>query len=152
MDLYLREATDSDMDLLFEWANDKDVRKNSFNSEPIPYENHVKWFNRIMSDDTVLQFIMCDRNEPIGQIRLNIEGDRAYIGYSISPDRRGQGFGERMLKLTIGKVKEENAKNHNIKTLVGQVKYENPASARAFEKCGFSRLDKEGCIEYCYYI
>lgn len=39
----LRKAEQSDMDLLFEWANDPAVRKNSFRSDPIPYADHVKW-------------------------------------------------------------------------------------------------------------
>ena len=41
--LYLRTADENDMDLLFQWANDPDVRKNSFHSEPISYETHKKY-------------------------------------------------------------------------------------------------------------
>ncbi len=145
MDLYLREATYADRDLLFEWANDSTVRHNSFNTEPISYEIHVKWFDRIMSDEKVMQYILCSGNEPVGQIRISIEGSTGCIGYSISADNRGKGFGECILKLAAEKVKEDNAA---VKSLLGEVKYENIASARAFEKCGFNRTDKKEYIEF----
>ena len=88
--VYLRDATQSDMDLLYAWANDPAVRKNSFKSNPIPYEDHIKWFKHIMEDDNVLQFIMMDDEKPVGQIRLNVDGDEAEIGYSIAAECRGK--------------------------------------------------------------
>ena len=45
-DGYLRVADWGDVDLLFSWANDKEVRKNSFSSEPICYEEHLAWFRK----------------------------------------------------------------------------------------------------------
>jgi RimJ/RimL family protein N-acetyltransferase len=145
MNLSLRKATYEDMDLLFKWANDKAVRCNAFNSTPIPYENHVKWFNKVMSDNTVLQLIMCDEDKPVGQIRLNIEDGKAYIDYSISNDKRGQGLGVEMIKLLRVNVAGVHCP---FKSLIGQVKYDNTASAKTFEKCGFSRTYKEQYIEY----
>jgi RimJ/RimL family protein N-acetyltransferase len=149
MNLTLRKATIDDMDMLYKWANDAEVRKNAFNSEHIPYEDHIKWFNNIMKDDTVLQLILSDKTAPIGQLRLNIEDDKAYIDYSISPDKRGFGIGKAMISLLIKKLSDSDNICNNVKTLVGQVKYENPASARVFEKCGFTRYDKAEYIEYC---
>jgi RimJ/RimL family protein N-acetyltransferase len=133
------------MDLIYKWANDIEVRRNSFNSAPIAYENHVKWFNKIMADKDVWQFIMCDNGEPVGQIRLNIEADKAIIGYSVAPDKRRRGYAVAMLRLLI-----ENVNNTDIKTLIGRVKYENHASSRAFEKCGFDKVEEPEYIEYRY--
>ena len=131
---FLRKATMNDMDLIFEWANDPVVRSNSFNSEPITYENHVEWFNRIMADNNVLQFILIDDEIPVGQIRLNIEGAEAEIGYSIAADYRGKGYGRRILQLIV----EEVEKNHpEIKTLVAKVKPDNMASKKLFESEGY---------------
>jgi RimJ/RimL family protein N-acetyltransferase len=144
--IYLRTATKEDVDILYNWANDKAVRQNSFNTAPIPYENHVKWFNNILSDDTVLQYIMCDEADtPLGQIRLNLLRDKALISYSISPNHRGKGLGYKLLLLIIDKAKNACP---DIKTLVGQVKYENISSIKVFEKCGFERVDEPEYIEY----
>ena len=48
MGQYLRKATIEDRDLLFQWANDPLVRKNSFSTAEIAYEEHVDWYNRVL--------------------------------------------------------------------------------------------------------
>ena len=45
--IYLREATIEDRDLLYEWANDPETRRASFNTDRINYEEHCRWFERI---------------------------------------------------------------------------------------------------------
>ena len=53
MEFYLRKAGWGDADLLFAWANDKDVRKNSFSERQITYEEHKSWFRKkILDRDT----------------------------------------------------------------------------------------------------
>lgn len=132
--VYLREATMQDMDLIYEWANDPAVRMNSFNSDPILYDTHVKWYNHVMSDESVLQFILMDEDTPVGQIRLNIDGDEAEIGYSIASDYRGKGYGHKVLQLVAEEVK---VKHPDIKCLVAKVKPENIASSKLFEHEGY---------------
>ena len=132
--VYLREATMQDMNLIYEWANDPMVRINSFNSKPIQYETHVKWYNRVMSDESILQFILMDDDIPVGQIRLNIDEDEAEIGYSIAADYRGKGYGHIILQLVADEVKE---KYPYVKCLLAKVKPENIASSRLFEHEGY---------------
>lgn len=146
MCLVLRKVIPSDVDLLYKWANDPEVRKNAFHTEPIPYENHVKWFAKMLEDTSVYQYILYQRELPIGQIRLNVEGNEALIDYSISAEYRGKGFGRKLLEL----VKEQIAidKISNVIKMIGQVKYGNQASARAFEKCGFTKQETAEYIQY----
>lgn len=139
--MFLRKALEGDMDLLFKWANDPVVRANSFNTDPILYENHVEWFNKMMDDPAVLQFILMDGDIPVGQIRLNVEESEAEIGYSMDSEFRGKGYGHRILKLVVDEVQ----KNYpEIKGLIAKVKPENVASNKLFESEGY-------CLEYtCY--
>lgn len=132
--VYLREANLQDMDLIYEWANDPVVRINSFNSEPIPYETHVKWYSRIISDESILQFILMNDDTPVGQIRLNINSDEAEIGYSIASAYRGKGYGHKVLQLVAEKMKADYP---DIRYLVAKVKPENIASKRLFEHEGY---------------
>lgn len=132
--LKLRLATRADMDILYNWANDPITRENSFNKNPISYETHVKWFEKMMSAKDIIQFILMYDDIPIGQARLSIEDDWALIGYSISEAYRGMGYGKKLCQLLINKVKEEYP---HIKKLVAQVKPQNVASAYCFQKCGF---------------
>ena len=146
MNLRLRKVCQADRDLLFQWANDPTVRKNAFHTEQIPYENHVKWFEKMMSDDSVHQYILCDGDVPIGQIRLNVENQEAVIDYSISAENRGKGYGSKILRLMQKQVAQD--KITSITKFIGQVKYENTASARAFERCGYSRQELSGYAQY----
>lgn len=95
MSLQLRRAEHADRDLLFGWANDDAVRANAFHTEKIPYEKHVVWFDKMMADASVHQYILCDGGTPVGQIRLNVEGSEAYVDYSIAADQRGRAMGVR---------------------------------------------------------
>ena len=132
--VFLRKAEKDDMDLLFRWANDPVVRSNSFNTDLIPYENHVKWFNKIMEDPSVLQFILMDDDIPVGQIRLNIEDNEAEIGYSIGSEFRGKGYGHKILQLIAEEITSEHPQ---ITTLIAKVKTDNIASNKLFKSEGY---------------
>lgn len=146
MGLYLRGVQPTDVDLLYKWANDKVVRANSFNTAQIPYENHVKWFEGMIKAQDVHQYILYEDDIPAGQIRLNIEGRNAVISFSIADGKRGRGLGSAMLSMLPERIKED--KITGVTKLVGEVKYENPASAAAFEKCGYTRHEKPECLEF----
>ncbi len=149
MALYLREAIKEDVDLLYRWANDSEVRKNAFHTEQIPYDTHKVWFDNILKDRNILQYIFVDQHhgvtKEIGQIRLSLDKDRAVIGYSIAEDMRGKGFGTRMVQMAEEKLREVRKE---ITVFVAQVKYENKASAKVFEKCGYIACRKMEYIEY----
>lgn len=137
----LRKAVPSDMEILFKWANDPLVRKNSFNSEPISYETHKAWFKRMMDNPEIHQYILVDGGLEVGQIRLNVDGREAEIGYSIAPEYRGMGYGKKILQL----IKEEVHKDlPQISTLVAKVKPDNNASNKAFASEGY------GLKYHCY--
>lgn len=146
MILRLRKASQEDMDLLFQWANDAAVRSNAFHTEQIPYENHVKWFEKMMADASVYQYILCDGELSVGQIRLNIEGNAAVIDYSVAAAFRGKGYGSRMLRMIPMQIVQDRISN--VTELVGQVKYGNNASARTFESCGYAKQELPEYIQY----
>jgi len=145
MDLYLRNVTPEDVDLLFEWANDSVVRQNAFHTEKIQYNEHVNWFEKMMNSEDVICYIFCHGGEPIGQVRLNIDGGTGCISYSIAASKRGCGLGSKMLILLKEKVLNEIT---YIDKLIGRVKYQNKASARVFKKCGYQQLEKKDYIEF----
>lgn len=145
MKLKLRDVETTDIDLLFKWANDSTVRQNAFNTEPIPYENHKMWFVKMLADKDVQQYILCNDNTPLGQIRLNIEDNKAVIDYSIDKEWRGLGLGAKMVLMAEEVLK---IKITDVIYCVAQVKYENAASARVFEKCGYDADNQEKYIEF----
>lgn len=141
--LYLRKAEMSDAVLLFEWANEAEVRKSAFHTEPILYEEHMDWFRRILADPNEAQYILALGERPIGQIRLSINGDEAEIDYSISKEARGNGYGVEIIKLIKQRVEAEYP---DIKKLIGKVKPANAASINCFIKNAFAEEYRQ--LEY----
>lgn len=140
MSLYLRQAQREDCDMLFEWANEKAVRKNSFCTSEIAYGDHVKWFTNLLSDQGRKQLIMelqeGDNRIAVGQVRLTFDKEKsqAEIGYSIDKSYRGRGYGKKLLILTTEYIKKNYPMTQSI---VGKVKTNNIASEKVFLKSGF---------------
>lgn len=146
MKIYLREANMQDVDLIYKWANDEDVRKNSFNSAEIPYDTHVKWYSKLLQDDSRVQLILEKEEngviEAIGQIRYQYDAEEqsVEIGYSVDKNYRGQGYGKTLIKLGGERIKDYFPE---VKKIIGKVKPENKASIQAFLKNGYT----EKCVE-----
>lgn len=143
MKVQLRKAEISDCDLLYRWANDKEVRQNSFNSKVIAYEAHVRWFYNKLADDNCNIYVYIVDGKPAGQIRVEYKEGYGIISYSLEDKYRHQGNGERMLKLM--ELEQKNVKD--IKKLIGRVKNNNYASIRCFEKCGYKKQKSNDYIE-----
>ena len=144
MNIYLKPADIGDCDILFEWANDPETRRQSFNSNPIAYEDHVSWFNsKLQSPDSRI-FILYSDDSPCGTIRLDRINDSSsfLISYNIAPQARGRGLGKEILRLAFKEVSTPSA-------LVAFVKPENIASRHCFESLGFRRSEEsENEIKY----
>jgi RimJ/RimL family protein N-acetyltransferase len=146
MKMSYRRATRSDCSLIYEWANDRTVRENSFTSDSIEYEAHVKWFEEKLNSATSRIYIAYLNARPIGQIRIEIENRNGIINYSVDSQWRGFGYGTLMLK-EISAVLERDGVT-NIDRVVGKVKYTNIPSQRAFIKAGYLETDVGDYKEY----
>ena len=137
--LAIRLANEDDLLTYFEWANDKDVRANAINQDPILLEIHTKWFlSRIQNQKEHLLYILHFDGKPIGQVRLDLDGDYLLIDYSIDVKQRGKGYGTKALDLAINTAKESLNEFDGYKALV---KEGNIGSARVFKMLGFKEVD-----------
>ena len=70
--LRLRQAVETDEALLLRWANDPQVRSNSFTSEKITPQDHHRWFSRGLNNPKRLHLIATTADGcPVGQIRFD---------------------------------------------------------------------------------
>ncbi len=130
----LRKATWEDAGLLHKWANDKDTRENSFHPKEISWDEHSLWFKKCLNNRDIDLYI-CYRDEhAVGQVRLNCDNVTGVISYSIASEARGQGVGSEIIRLIELKVKETRPQ---LTRLTGDVKPDNLASRRIFEKNGY---------------
>jgi L-amino acid N-acyltransferase YncA len=135
----VRKAVLGDAALYFEWANDAEVRANSFQTEPIEWNNHMQWFQATIESTTNALYLYSVNGIPAGQMRLKLDGSKAVINYSVAADFRGQGLGKWMLKHIALFVRV----NHTgVRILDGWVKKNNSASLKAFQSAGYHTIEE----------
>lgn len=137
MNVYLRDIEEKDIDLLFKWETDEYDRKNSLSTQRLSYDEHCAWFGNMIKNPNCVIWILRVDDEDVAQIRLDIKEETAEIDYSVSSNRRGEGFGKLILQRTTQRVKEELS---YIKKLVAKVKTDNIASWKDFEANGYSMI------------
>lgn len=137
--LSFRKPVITDMELYFEWANDPEVRGQSYNSNPIDLESHKKWFDSILKNDKCSMYVFQnEKNENVGQVRIQkFSNKEALIGISIVSCQRGKGYAKEMLLLSTNAFLEGN-KGFLINAYI---KESNLSSKFSFEKGGFRFKD-----------
>lgn len=127
--MILRQATEADAQILFEWRNDPLSRKNSRNTEPVPWESHIHWLaTSLTNPERDLLIAECD-GEPVGTIRLDYSSTDCELSWTVAPDRRRQGFAKEMVSLAIRKAR--------VATLKAEIKFDNEPSQRVARALGF---------------
>ena len=135
----------TDCKLIYSISNDPVVRKNSFNQKSIEYENHCKWFSKILADKNTLFFIVFfdeTENEFVGQISFSRKSEESLdcvISLSITEAFRGKHIASKFIELGIEKLKKNWL---GIKSIIAEVKDENIASNKLFLKEGFQLISK----------
>jgi len=137
----LRRASDADAQILFDWRNDPDTRRNSRHSEAVGWDDHRRWLSAALarSDRTLLIAELA--GEPVGTVRLDRGAEGCELSWTVAPRWRGRGVGRTMVQ----KAAEESG----AAVLLAAVREGNLSSARIAEGCGFIRSgEQDGFILY----
>jgi len=134
-ELKLRPATFEDCRLLWEWANEPAVRAASFSTEVIPWEEHVSWLRRKVSEPGCHHYIivLSGNDFPIGQVRFDSIGNEAEIHVSVAADLHGHGYGSQAILMASKHLFKETV----ITRIYANIKPDNGNSVCAFTKAGF---------------
>ena len=140
--LRLRLVCPEDIGLLYRWANDPDVRMNSFSPDTISLSEHECWFQDGLLDSNRLHFIaLSEANCPIGQIRfdrytLSDNGIRyeASIDLSLDKSVRGLGYSTQLVSLGLQAMQLSWGSCIDVIAIVMQ---DNLASNACFSRSGF---------------
>jgi UDP-2,4-diacetamido-2,4,6-trideoxy-beta-L-altropyranose hydrolase len=131
--LRLRPAVAEDCRRVWEWASDPAVRAVSFTSEAIPWEQHIAWFTRKLTDANARLWIAEQDTSPVGQVRFDLDGSAATTSVSLDSARRGKNLGALLIWSACQKLFRESG----VETIHALIKPDNAASIRAFTKAGF---------------
>ncbi|MBE9068428.1 UDP-2,4-diacetamido-2,4,6-trideoxy-beta-L-altropyranose hydrolase [Leptolyngbya cf. ectocarpi LEGE 11479] len=135
--LRLRTVNEDDCKLIWQWANDPDVRARSFSSQPIPWDEHVQWFNAKQKALDCRFYLALDLHDsPLGVIRFDLHQDNATVSVTIDSKFRAQGYGNQLINLATAKL----FRTSNITYIYAYIQPDNQASLRAFQKADFRKL------------
>jgi UDP-2,4-diacetamido-2,4,6-trideoxy-beta-L-altropyranose hydrolase len=132
--MIIRRAENKDLQICFTWANDKVVREQSYNQDPINFDKHTEWFHQKRSDPNSFFYLIEMDGEPIAQVRFQVNGGEAVLGYLADEKIRNKGLGTAILSKGIEKFVSDYRRPIHI---VGYVKNSNYPSQHSFEKLAF---------------
>lgn len=144
--LEFRKVNPEDVLLCYDWANDPEVRANSYNSKPIELAEHKSWFEKKIRDTNSCYYIAEHNGVPVGQIRFD-GGEEKVISFLLAPGSRGKGYGTSMLKEGVAKLLADSPL---VKRITGYVKHANVPSNKAFVKAGFTLEEKDNTYPDSY--
>ena len=134
-DVALRAARNDDVALVRSWRNDPDAVRFSTSRRPVSELDHGRWFSAALVDPRVRLWVAEERGIPVGQARLNLDGDAGVLSIAVAPAARGRGVGQQMLRIALAEIERD----HLVAIVTAVTHPDNSASMRAFERVGFRR-------------
>jgi len=139
----LRKVEITDINDMFEWRNHPDIRKNFFNQELLSWDEHEKWFIAKLKDPDAAVYMAYYKKEKIGTIRFEANESAIKTSVMLNPLFLGKGLGSQVIKMGVKRFIME--KNPDMQ-IIAEIKKDNVASIKAFEKAGF----EEGSFAYIF--
>jgi len=136
--MILRPATMHDADRLFSWRNDPVTCANSRSTAAVPREDHDRWmqFNVMLGYPEHMVMIAESDVGKVGVVRFDAsKGDLMTYEASITiaPEARGLGLARGILAEACGYMPDF--------AIRAEVRADNVASRKVFERCGFEPID-----------
>ncbi len=151
-DIALRAADEDDVRAFWAWRNDESARAASFSPEPVPFEQHERWYRERLADPHTLLYVVVGPDaQPVGYVRFALAGVRfalaggeAEISIALDASTRGRGYGT----AAIDRGCEALLRGGLADRIVARVKLGNEISRRAFLRAGFvERVRSDDALE-----
>lgn len=134
--IHLRKAIQDDCHKVFEWRNHPEIRRNFFDPSPLSWTEHQQWFLKAISSANVALLIGKSQDNPVGVLRYDFKGEQATVSIYVIPGFSGRRIGIQMLQVGSNWIKKNYPK---VKKIIAEIKKDNIASVRAFQKAGFEK-------------
>ena len=145
-----RSVSMEDAQDLFNWRNDPGTRKNSITQDEVLWEGHIQWLEKMISRaDVAFKMVMIGK-EKVGTFRLDKEGDKYFINFTVAPQHRGRGIGFLIIDLIESMVQEAQWLMENQVQIMALVAPHNIPSKLIFEGAGFSGIEDVKIDNYTF--
>jgi UDP-2,4-diacetamido-2,4,6-trideoxy-beta-L-altropyranose hydrolase len=140
-----------DANTVYQWANDPLARENSYNKEPINYNNHLVWFNqKINSQSSKFYIFYNEEKQKTGFVRLDLNDNLsdAIISIVVDANQRGRGYSKQMIEMAC-----EEYLNSNLGAVITAYVFKtNLQSYKSFLNAGFVPESEKVVNEIASYI
>lgn len=130
----IRRANFDDLLTYFHWANEPETRKQAVHPDFIDLETHTKWFERKIASPVDFLFIFEINQQPVGQVRFELDQGKYLISFSVDIHFRGKGLGTILIKMALEALQQELGHRPKVKAYV---KPTNTASLHVFRQNSF---------------
>lgn len=128
-----RPAQPSDARLLLDWRNDPATRAASRTTAAIDWPTHTAWLNRALADPDRQLLVVTEADLPIASLRWDRRTDGSWeVSIVLAPEARGRGLAAPALAAAEAALAAPDPA-----FLTATVHRDNPASLRAFARCGY---------------
>ena len=136
---YTRRFTESDLDAFVEYRNNEEWMKYQF-FKGLSREEYEEILLKEPSVESGAQFAIIRKagQTLIGDVFIKKEDDTFWIGYTVSPSFKRQGYAYEITQAMIQWIQQQG----EFKIMAGAAP-ENIASVGLLEKLGFSQVDEE---------
>jgi len=142
--LTIREVSSEDAPLLFGWANDPQLRRNSISHTVIDPNEHLNWFEDSLNSPDQVMYILELGLTPVGQARFRREAkNRFVLSYSIDSVYRGNGLAKKLLSLSISAHRSTFPDG----VYHAKIRSDNSASRAVLISLGFTVTETDHSIE-----
>ena len=103
----LRAIRSSDLNILFEWRNNKHIISLSASQKAVSLVEHSKWFKHTIASSKTKIFIILNDQKPIRQIRFDKIQDQktgCEVSIYLIPGQENKGMGSQALNHGINKI------------------------------------------------
>lgn len=138
----LRRINFSDWKILLYWRNDELTRENSIVHDIISEHAHKNWLKDILNDPNKEFYILENESIPVGTIRSDKVNNEYVLSWTIAPEHRNQGYGNKILNIFL-----QNKKGKYLAKIMST----NIASIKMAEQNGF-KLDSSDLIDNEYIL
>jgi ribosomal protein S18 acetylase RimI-like enzyme len=130
-------------DCRFVWEvnSEPSVRQQSVRTDPIPWESHVGWFERMLTKEGSLLLIAEEGGVRLGVVRFDRGPEGAVISVALRPEHRGRGLGTKVISEGTAKALEAGL----AEVAIAYVRPSNEPSRRAFLAAGYASAGHDTC-------
>ena len=146
---YFKNASKNNCNLVFNWSNDLEVRKNSINKNKISYKEHQSWFySKINDKNSFIWIYFIKKNQPAGLVRFERKSNKYFVSYLLDYNYRGKNISKTMLIAAIDKFIKIKPR---LKKIFAKVIKDNLISLKVMKSAGFRLINNNAIIKKLYY-